>query len=72
MTKWLMEILKIPGRTASDKVFVIKHLIFLKTKNMIYTKDVLLQWFTNILIKSLVSPKMNLLLLRQEQKSVLF
>ena len=34
----------LPGRTASDKVHVIKHLIMLKIQNMMDIKEVLFQW----------------------------
>ena len=38
-------------RTASDKILHDKHLILLKIQNITDIKEVLLQWFTNFLIK---------------------
>ena len=47
--------------TAFEKYDAINHFILLKIQNVMDTKEILLQWFTNISIKS---P----LLLRQEQE----
>ena len=44
----------LPRRTASDKIFPDKNLMLLKIGNMMDIKEVLLQWFTNFSIKSLL------------------
>ena len=53
-TTWLMDILKIElEEDIMIKYCVIKHLVLLKIQTMMDTKQVLLQWFTNSLIKAL-------------------
>ena len=44
----------LPRRKASDKCYVIKHLILQKVYNMMDINVDLVQWFINVLIKSLL------------------
>ena len=49
---WLMEILRIClEEQLLIEYYMIKHLLLLKVQNMMVIKEVLPQWFTNILIK---------------------
>ena len=48
---WIKDL---PRRTASDKISCDKNLMLLKIGNMMDIKEVLLQWFTNFSIKSLL------------------
>ena len=52
---WLMEILRIClEEQLLIKYYMIKHLVLLKIQNRMLIKEVLLQWFSNFLIKSLL------------------
>ena len=42
---------ELPGRTTSDKYYVIKYLLLQKILNMMNINVDLLHWFINILIK---------------------
>ena len=55
LSKRTMEILKIYLEEQHlPKYYVIKLLILLKSQNMMDVSEILLQWFTNFLIKSLL------------------
>ena len=51
MAYW--KFIDLPRRTASDKILRDKQLILLKIRNMMDIKEVLHQWFTKVLIRSL-------------------
>ena len=44
----------LPRKTVSDKTLRVKQLVFLKIQNMMAIKEVLLQWFLNLLIRNLL------------------
>ena len=62
---WLMEILRIYlEEQPLIKYYAIKHLILLKSRNLMYSKEDLLRWFINFSIKFLLALILQLMALK--------